>query len=120
MSKPFTKPRPAEALHRHYAGIFGALGDETRLALLERLSIGEARPIVRLTEATQLTRQAVTKHLRVLEKAGVVRSQRRGREQLYVLEPAPLAAARQLLDRFGAQWEARLAGLQQRLESETA
>ena len=62
------------------ASVFAALGDETRLAVLAKLLGGEPQSIARLTEGTHLTRQAVTKHLRVLEDAGVVRSARRARE----------------------------------------
>ena len=76
--------------------MFAALGDETRLSVLARLSDGEPQSISRLTAGTSLTRQAVTKHLRVLEGAGVVRSVRAGRESLFELEPKPLDDVREL------------------------
>ena len=74
------KTRSAAPRRRMYAPIFAALGDETRLAIVAKLSEGEHRSIAQLTEGTRLTRQAVTKHLRVLERAKIVRSVRAGRE----------------------------------------
>ena len=67
---------------RAYAPVFAALGDETRLLLLARLAEGDPCSIARLTEGSGLTRQAVTKHLRVLEKAKMVRCVHAGRESL--------------------------------------
>jgi DNA-binding transcriptional ArsR family regulator len=81
------------------------LGDPTRLGLLSRLHDGRARSLVQLTEGSGLTRQGVSKHLRVLEQAGVVRNRRIGRETLFVLEPAGLERARQYLERASRQWE---------------
>lgn len=113
------KPRARDAAERRrHAEIFAALGDETRLAMLADLATGEARPIVRLTEGTRLTRQAVSKHLRVLEEAGVVRSEKQGRETLFALEPKPLAEARRALEQIAAQWDERLARLKALLERE--
>ena len=105
----------ASALRRS-ASVFAALGDETRLSVLARLSEGEPQSIARLTRGTTLTRQAVTKHLRVLEGVGVVRSTRSGRESLYALEPEPLADARQYLDRVSQQWDDALARLKSYVE----
>ena len=91
------------------APIFAALGDETRLALVWRaFSSDGAQSIARLTGETAATRQAVTKHLRVLEGAGLVRNAREGRESLWELQPRKLDEAKRLLDRIGAQWDARL------------
>jgi DNA-binding transcriptional ArsR family regulator len=87
------------------ATVFAALGDETRLTVLAKLLSGEPQSIARLTEGTRLTRQAVTKHLHVLEGAGVVRSTRAGREALYELQPRPIADARAYLDRIAQQWD---------------
>ena len=70
--------------------VFAALGDRTRLHLVDRLSDGRARSIADLTEGAAITRQAVTKHLRVLERAGVVEAERVGRESRFVLRPAPI------------------------------
>src|SRR5882757_8300214 len=69
------------------ASVFAALGDETRLSLLGHLSGGPPQSISRLAEGSQLTRQAITKHLRVLEGAGVVQSVRVGRESLFAFKP---------------------------------
>ncbi|HKW55413.1 MAG TPA: metalloregulator ArsR/SmtB family transcription factor [Stellaceae bacterium] len=101
---------------RQPASVFAALGDETRLSVLARLSQGEPQSIARLTLGTALTRQAVTKHLRVLEGAGVVRSMRAGRESRFALEPEPLADARDYLDRVSQQWDDALARLKSFVE----
>jgi DNA-binding transcriptional ArsR family regulator len=93
------------------AEIFAALGDATRLSVLDRLSRGTPQSIVRLTAGTRLTRQAVTKHLRVLEAAGVVRSVRAGRESLFALEPKPIDDLRRYLETVSAQWDDALARL---------
>jgi DNA-binding transcriptional ArsR family regulator len=98
------KARRAAAERRAYAPIFAALGDETRLALVSRLSEGEPRSIAQLTEGTQLTRQAVTKHLRVLTNARIVRSVKSGRENLFELDPAPLREVRDYAEVVSAQW----------------
>ena len=90
---------------RARATVFAALGDETRLSVLSKLLTGEQQSIARLTEGTRLTRQAVTKHLRVLEDAGVVRSTRVGRESLFEIEPRPIEDARAYLDRIAQQWD---------------
>lgn len=101
---------------RSRASVFAALGDETRLAVLAKLCGGEAWSISRLTEGTGLTRQAVTKHLRVLEDAGVVHSTRSGRESLFALEPRSLEDARSYLDQVSRQWDDALARLKAHVE----
>src|SRR5688500_12129377 len=83
---------------RRSAPVFAALGDETRLALLLKLRGGSLLSITRLAEGSDLTRQAITKHLRVLEDARLVRGVRRGRENLFQLEPDPLEAAGRALE----------------------
>jgi DNA-binding transcriptional ArsR family regulator len=98
------------------AAIFAALGDETRLALVRRLGAGEASSIVQLTAGSRLTRQAVTKHLRVLERAGLVRCMRQGRESHYSLDPKPLLTLQEYLDKVSAQWDQALARLQAMVE----
>jgi len=99
------------------ATVFAALGDETRLAVLGKLLSGEPQSIGRLTEGTHLTRQAVTKHLRVLEDAGVVRSRRVGRQALFELQPRPIDDARAYLDRIAQQWDDALNRLKSFVES---
>jgi DNA-binding transcriptional ArsR family regulator len=99
------------------ASIFAALGDETRLSVLSRLCNGEPQSISRLTAGTSLSRQAVTKHLRVLADAGVVRNLRVGRENLFALEPRPIEDIRDYLDQVSRQWEDALARLKSHLEN---
>jgi DNA-binding transcriptional ArsR family regulator len=83
---------------RASVSVFAALGDETRLSIVARLSTGDAQSIAALTDGAGVTRQAVTKHLHVLGDAGLVRSLRQGRECLWELHPKALAAARRCLD----------------------
>ena len=96
--------------------MFAALGDRTRLGLVTRLSSGGPASIADLTEGTQVTRQAVTKHLQVLAEAGLTRSHRRGRERVWQLQPARLEAARRWLDDLSAQWDSSLSRLQAMVE----
>jgi DNA-binding transcriptional ArsR family regulator len=98
------------------ASVFAALGDETRLAVLAKLCNGEPQSISRLTAGTNLSRQAVTKHLRVLANAGMVRNVRSGRESLFALEPQPIAEVRDYLDRVSKQWDDALARLKSHVE----
>ena len=106
----------ASALRRP-AALFAALGDETRLAVLARLSQGEPQSIARLTRGTTLTRQAVTKHLRVLEGAGIVRSVRVGRENRFAFRPEPIDELRAYLDRVSTHWDNALGRLKSLVES---
>ena len=106
----------AETRAHAAAPLFAALGDETRLGLLDKLLNGEPQSIVQLTEGTRLTRQAVTKHLRVLQGAGVVRSDRVGRESRFELDPKPLVDARSYLDHASQQWDNALARLKALVE----
>ncbi len=109
---PRGRQAPADA-----APIFAALGDATRLRIVARLSDGQARSITRLTDGLGLTRQGVTKHLRVLQEAGLVSSIRIGRESQFAFAPAPLAQARSYLDTVSLQWDQALARLQHFVES---
>ncbi|MGH8221971.1 MAG: ArsR/SmtB family transcription factor [Woeseiaceae bacterium] len=93
------------------ASVFAALGDETRLSLVSRLCDGRRRSISQLTEGSALTRQAITKHLRVLERAGIARSVRTGREHRFELDPAAIDGVRAHLDSVSAQWDQALARL---------
>jgi DNA-binding transcriptional ArsR family regulator len=94
-----------------HAAVFAALGDATRLSLIGRLADGPPQSISRLAEGSALTRQAITKHLRVLEGAGVVRSIRAGRENLFVFRPEPIREIRSYLDRVSAHWDDALGRL---------
>jgi DNA-binding transcriptional ArsR family regulator len=96
--------------------LFAALGDDTRLGLVVRLSSEGPLSIARLTEGGAVTRQAVTKHLRVLQDAGLACSSKLGRESVWELEPKPLEAARRCLDGISAQWDVALGRLKAFLE----
>ena len=96
---------------RSQARAFAALGDETRLALVIKLADGQLHSISRLTRGTPLTRQAVTKHLRVLETAGIVRNARAGRESLFEFNPQPILGLREYIDLVSAEWDQALARL---------
>jgi DNA-binding transcriptional ArsR family regulator len=89
----------------NYASIFAALGDETRLRLITVLCLGGAMSITQLTSGTDLTRQAITKHLDVLAGAGLVRDVKVGRERLWEFEPAQLDEARRSLEAIAQQWD---------------
>jgi DNA-binding transcriptional ArsR family regulator len=93
---------------RDPAPVFAALGDRTRLSLLMRLSDGQTRSIAKLSADTRLTRQAVTKHLHVLESAGLVSSIRVGRESRFGYRPEPIADAKAYLDAVSAHWDGAL------------
>jgi DNA-binding transcriptional ArsR family regulator len=93
---------------RTSAPIFAALGDQTRLEIVSRLCISGPMSIARLTAGTSVTRQAVTKHLRVLAKAGLACSSRAGRESVWELERRPLDDARKCLEEISSQWDAAL------------
>jgi DNA-binding transcriptional ArsR family regulator len=85
--------------------VFVALGDETRLSLLGRLSIDGPLSITRLSEGTGVTRQAITRHLYALGDAGLVRNARRGREMVWELDAKRLEKARIYLDQIASQWD---------------
>lgn len=101
---------------RRSATIFAALGDETRLRLVARLCRDGPQSITRLASDADITRQAVTKHLRRMEAAGVLRATSAGRERLWELEPESLEDAEQYLRTIGDQWDAALARLQRFVE----
>lgn len=96
--------------------IFAALGDDTRLELLKRLSGGSSRSIAQLAEGAAISRQAITKHLRVLRNAGLVRSAREGRETRFELEPEALRAARRRLEEVSLLWDDAIARLKAHVE----
>src|SRR5438067_6430745 len=87
------------------ANVFAALGDSTRLRLVAWLCAGGAFSIAQLTAQTDLTRQAVTKHLQVLAAAGVVRDVKVGRERLWQLDPVQIEEAKRTLEVIGREWE---------------
>ena len=101
---------------RNSAPVFAALGDETRLRLIAVLCAGGAMSIAQLTSGTQITRQAVTKHLQVLADAGLVHDVKSGRERLWEFELAKLDEARQSLEMIAQQWDHALMQLKQAVE----
>jgi DNA-binding transcriptional ArsR family regulator len=105
------------AKRRQHAAVFAALGDETRLSLVTTLSGGEPRSIAQLTGGSKMTRQAITKHLRVLQSAGVVHSVRAGRESRFEFDPQPLSELQEYLGRVSAQWDQVLSRLKTLVES---
>ena len=117
MSLQASGPLKGAAL-RSSAPLFAALGDETRLRLITSLCDGGAKSIAELTSGTSITRQAVTKHLQVLSKAGLVRGVKAGRERLWEFEPARLDKARRSLDLIAEQWDQAFNRLKSMLESE--
>jgi DNA-binding transcriptional ArsR family regulator len=104
------------AKRQAHAPVFAALGDETRLSLVAKLCKGQPRSISQLTEGSRLTRQAVTKHLRVLETAGVVHSVRSGRESLFAFDPEPIEEIKKYLDAVSEQWDQALSRLKSFVE----
>jgi DNA-binding transcriptional ArsR family regulator len=103
---------------RAKAAVFAALGDETRLTLLMKLSAGKRYSIAELTEGTKLTRQAVTKHLRVLERVRVVHATREGRESLFHYDPHPVMEMKEYLELVSQQWDGALSRLKAFVEGE--
>jgi DNA-binding transcriptional ArsR family regulator len=110
--------RRSEAKLNAAAPLFAALGDQTRLRLVARLCAGGPASIAGLTAAVEVSRQAVTKHLHVLEGAGLVRGSRRGREQMWEIESAPLAEARSCLELISSQWDSAIERLRLAVEQE--
>ena len=99
-------------------GVFDALSDPTRRALLERLRVSGPQSIGALTAGQPISRQAITKHLDTLGQAGLVRIERRGRERLHRLEPLPLRDVDDWLAPYTAAWDHNLARLRHHLEDE--
>jgi DNA-binding transcriptional ArsR family regulator len=93
------------------ARVFAALGDETRLWLVAKLGRGQPYSISQLTQGSRLTRQAITKHLRVLENVGIVHSVRSGRESRYEFDPQPFEGIKEYLDFVSEQWDRALSRL---------
>jgi DNA-binding transcriptional ArsR family regulator len=101
---------------RAFAGVFFALGDETRLSVVRKLGTAGALSATALSDGAKVTRQAIVKHLQVLEGAGLVTHEKRGREVLYALEAPRLDEARAFLDGVSAGWDRALARLQRMVE----
>ena len=100
------------------APVFAALGDPQRIVLVARLCQKGPLSVTHLTEGTTITRQAVTKHLRVLEAAGVARSEKSGRETLWALDRRPVERARDHLALIARQWDEALERLRAFVEDD--
>jgi DNA-binding transcriptional ArsR family regulator len=98
------------------AHLFAALGDKTRLWLVHRLSHDGPLSITRLTEGSKVTRQAITKHLRVMRRAGLVSNAWHGRESVWRLDQRRLEDARHHLDMISSQWDRALSRLRDLVE----
>lgn len=109
-----TLPRRSSALAlktEQQANIFAALGDPTRLSLVANLIDGKPHSISTLTAGRKVTRQAITKHLTVLENVGLVSKIKDGRESLYELDPRPLESLQEYLEVIASQWDKTLQNL---------
>jgi len=106
----------AVAAPKDSAPLFAALGDKTRLRLISRLCEDGPMSITRLTTGSKVTRQAITKHLRVMEEAGLVRSARHGRESVWQLDQRRLKDAARYLDLISKQWDGALGRLRELVE----
>jgi len=104
------------AKRQDQAPVFAALGDATRLSLIAKLCNGQPRSISQLTQSSRLTRQAITKHLRVLENVGIVHSVRTGRESLFEFDPEPVEEIKKYLDLVSEQWDQALSRLRSFVE----
>jgi DNA-binding transcriptional ArsR family regulator len=113
-----TKARSSAVRLRDAAPVFAALGDQTRLELVARLCSNGPQSIVRLSEGANITRQAITKHLHVLAEAGLIRSTRAGREQVWEILPRRVAEARHFLVLISAQWDDAIERLRKFVETD--
>ena len=115
MSRRAPRPRRAAGLAA-IAPLFAALGDATRLELVDRLCTGGPMSIARLTEGAKVSRQAVTKHLEVLAGVGLARDTRVGRDRVWEIDSTRLDEARRWIDHIESQWDEALSRLKASLE----
>jgi DNA-binding transcriptional ArsR family regulator len=104
-------------LWQDQAQIFAALGNKIRLSLITKLSDGQPHSIYELTHGSKLSRQAITKHLLILDNAKIVISIRNGRECRYQFSPTTFDKLKQYLDSVSKQWDQALSRLKQFVES---
>lgn len=109
--------RRGKIVRESQAVAFAALGDESRLRIVSKLCEDSPQSISQLTEGSELSRQAVTKHLRILQDAGIVESVRAGRENLFELNSVPLTDMQKYLNRISERWDEKLANLKNFVES---
>ncbi|HVA88743.1 MAG TPA: metalloregulator ArsR/SmtB family transcription factor [Chloroflexota bacterium] len=113
-----SRPSTGATSLAHAAPLFAALGDQTRLALVDRLCAGGPQSITRLTNGAAVTRQAITKHLGILADAGLVHATPRGRERIWEIDTDRLAEAHHYLDQISRQWDQALERLRLFVEAE--
>lgn len=100
------------------ATVFAALGDETRLTLISRLIDAGPQSIAALSDGFDISRQAISKHLRVIRSAGLATSEERGRETVWQLQSHALDDARRYLDAISRDWDDKLRTLKNFVESD--
>jgi DNA-binding transcriptional ArsR family regulator len=98
------------------ATVFGALGDPHRLEIVITLCDTGPRSTLQLAQSITLSRQATTKHLELLQTAGLVSSAKHGRERIWTVEPTPLTAAGDYLSALSARWDRALGRLKALVE----
>lgn len=101
---------------RNPAAVFRAVSDPTRRAILDSLRAGP-RPAGAIAEAFPVSRPAISRHLRVLRTASLVREERRGRERVYALNAEPLQAIDEWLTAYRLHWAAALLALKEHVET---
>lgn len=106
-----------EYLDHRLDGTLGALADPTRRAIVGRLMQGEAR-VTDVAQPFAISLNSVSKHIRILERAGLVKRRVLGREHRLSFDPTPLLAAASWLDEMRAFWEQRLDALEQYLREQ--
>ena len=113
-----SKQIPRQTLNRIHrnVGLFAALGDETRLNLLIKLADGQPRSIKQLAIGADMSRQAITKHLQILQTAGLIGGSRQGRENVFQVQPKSLQQAREALEIISRQWDNALERLRMHVE----
>jgi DNA-binding transcriptional ArsR family regulator len=116
--RPATVRKPSRAALADAAPVFAALGDPTRFSIVTRLCRNGPLSVVRLTEGADVSRQAISKHLRALCEAGLVSSRRAGRERLWAIETRRFEEVRHCLEQISAQWDAALGRLREFVETE--
>jgi DNA-binding transcriptional ArsR family regulator len=112
---PTSSAFPSSALPAR-AALFAALGDEQRLALVRKLCASGPSSLNRLSDGSEITRQGVAKHLRVLAAAGLVSCTQRGRESIWALTPARMQTAQRALAQISSEWDAALLRLRNFVE----
>lgn len=100
------------------ADVFFALGDRTRLSVVTKLGTTGALSATTLSQGAKVSRQAIVKHLQVLEHAGLVTSEKRGRDVLYALETDRVEDARAFLDGISASWDRAIDRLRRLVEAQ--